>query len=329
MKSYIEIGRIVLIAVLFLLISITITLEYRGPALLCTFAWHGNQRGIDTLLRLGVDINAEAKVTEFWMPREFLSDYMRMADLMKKGPEEYHRDTTNPLRTAIIKISMEYWEDGRENDRSKDPPLETISYLLDRGANPNSIDSVIYEVMQVPKLTRLLLERGADVKIFPLSAGMLTCPYKTFEILLQHGADVNATGHKFAPDTGPALLVASLGRDIKIVELLLSYGADVNKASNWGTTPLQGASGENTPEVVERLLKAGAHINASDIEGDTPLHRAANSYKPDREKVVSMLLAKGFDVNARNKKGQTPLALAVKRDNKKVVELLHRHGGKE
>jgi ankyrin repeat protein len=39
-----------------------------------------------------------------------------------------------------------------------------------------------------------------------------------------------------------------------------------------------------------------------------------------------MLIAKGADVNIKNQRGQTPLALAKKKDDTAMIELLKKHG---
>jgi ankyrin repeat protein len=45
--------------------------------------------------------------------------------------------------------------------------------------------------------------------------------------------------------------------------------------------------------------------------------------------VAALLLANGADINAVNKRGNTPLQLAEASGQKKMMELLRRHGGSD
>jgi ankyrin repeat protein len=59
-----------------------------------------------------------------------------------------------------------------------------------------------------------------------------------------------------------------------VVELLLSHGADVNARNNndhWGTTPLHAAAHANQRAIAELLIAKGADINATNLNGRTPL----------------------------------------------------------
>ena len=59
-----------------------------------------------------------------------------------------------------------------------------------------------------------------------------------------------------------------------VVELLLKHGADVNaKNSNdhWGTTPLHAAAHANQRAIAELLIAHGADVHAINLNGRTPL----------------------------------------------------------
>jgi len=69
---------------------------------------------------------------------------------------------------------------------------------------------------------------------------------------------------------------------LKVVEVLLAHGADVNahnKNDHWGTTPLHAAAHGNQRAIAELLIAHGADIRAINLNGRTPLaetefHRA-------------------------------------------------------
>ena len=148
------------------------------------------------------------------------------------------------------------------------------------------------------------------------------------------GANVNAKimndGHK----ESPLYIVVQLLNDSpgspghkEIAELLIANGADVNARTHTEHTPLHDASCINS-ETVELLLANGADVNAKRVHGWTPLQEAAYSGHAENAK---LLIAAGSDVNAKNDDGETPLDQALEYalpENKKVADLLRRHGGK-
>jgi ankyrin repeat protein len=72
--------------------------------------------------------------------------------------------------------------------------------------------------------------------------------------------------------TRPVLLWAAEHGLAATAGLLLDQGADVNATDHFGNTSLHLAM--RYPEVVRLLLERGAQVNARNAFGDTPLHRA-------------------------------------------------------
>jgi ankyrin repeat protein len=59
-----------------------------------------------------------------------------------------------------------------------------------------------------------------------------------------------------------------------VVEVLLAHGADVNAHNSndhWGTTPLHAAAHGNQRAIAELLIASGADIHARNLNGRTPL----------------------------------------------------------
>jgi ankyrin repeat protein len=166
------------------------------------------------------------------------------------------------------------------------------------------------------------------------------------ELLLAHGADVNAST---SYDRTAVELAMSRGRT-EIVELLISKGADisplhfaiymkdeakarsliegganVNKRTPYGTPPLQRAVDCGFRDIVDLLITKGADVNAKDNGDWTPLHSAVYGHKD----IVELLISKGANVNAKDGNRRTPLYYAKEQRHTEIVELLKKHGAKE
>jgi ankyrin repeat protein len=76
------------------------------------------------------------------------------------------------------------------------------------------------------------------------------------ELLLKHGADVNATGYEIST----ALLWSVVNHNIELINLLLSHGADVNAGNLHGTTILDFACTRGRLPMVEILIRHGADV---------------------------------------------------------------------
>ncbi len=164
------------------------------------------------------------------------------------------------------------------------------------------------------------------------------------EILLKHGADVNAE------DWGiTALHGAAYEGHADVVEVLLKYGADINAKDGDGDTALDVAISKGHAEVarvlrahgaklpamsddefmelcksgkteeVEAALKDGANPNAKGKYGHAVLYRAVSSR---RAPIVELLLQYGADVNAKDMDGETALYRAAYEGYSDVVEIL-------
>ncbi len=111
-----------------------------------------------------------------------------------------------------------------------------------------------------------------------------------------------------------------LARSLGVVELLLAHGADVNATDPQGVTALMvhaGRGGESGLALVESLLEHGADP-AAHSKGSTALTWAARA---DDLAVVERLLAAGCPVDAEPEH-TGPLHAAVARGNLAVVERL-------
>ncbi|XP_025086220.1 ankyrin repeat and SOCS box protein 8-like isoform X2 [Pomacea canaliculata] len=97
-------------------------------------------------------------------------------------------------------------------------------------------------------------------------------------------------------------------RDICCTEVLLQHGADVNAGDGNHDTPLHWAAYKNHVECVKLLLQRGALVDAYDYNLDTPLSWAA---RRGNLEVIKILLDYNADPTLHNAKGHTPLMRAA------------------
>jgi ankyrin repeat/SOCS box protein 8 len=135
------------------------------------------------------------------------------------------------------------------------------------------------------------------------------------EILLQHGADLNAgDGNKDTP-----LHWASFKNNVACTKLLLQHGAEVDRRDFNCDTSLSWAARKGHIEIIRILLEYNAHTNIRNLCGDTPVMRAAciqaQGLNTDVDDAcLELLLRAAGQFDLRNSKGE--LRSEIARDNK-------------
>lgn len=157
------------------------------------------------------------------------------------------------------------------------------------------------------------------------------------DVLLKHGADVNARSYMGLLALHEACWTPSGGLQSKvpIVSRLLDYGSPLNAVENGCRTALHFACCCTDHQIVEELLSRGANPFLRDHEGRTPLHVAVPW---STEVVVKTLLSfPGTFIDVADNSGSTPLHVACARllDSRQCIttrlasiRLLLAHGAK-
>lgn len=90
---------------------------------------------------------------------------------------------------------------------------------------------------------------------------------------------------------------------VQTIDVLLSHGASIEARDSHGETPLLVACSSGEVGVARRLLEAGADPNARSCSGFTPLHHAAAR---GNATLLRALLERGADPTANDNRGCTP-----------------------
>ena len=188
-----------------------------------------------------------------------------------------------------------------------------ISRLLSQGADPNAKASATMSMSFTQRLKRRLLhpsERtptGWQTAALPLLLRGDDSPNRppdlvpALKVLLNHGADINATDEN--GDTPLMIALADGNKPVTVV--LLEHGVDVNRHNIYGGTAL--ILYANVDDV-NLLLKHGVDIDAVDGEGCTALLMAVDRGDVD---MAMNLLRHGANRHLKDKSGRTALSIAV------------------
>ena len=184
-----------------------------------------------------------------------------------------------PLWAAVEVRNMDFHNGAFENGVDREPLLDLIQVLLERGADPN-----VRTVETVP------------IRTWMMGIGSLSW--------------VDFTGQT-------PFLLASLAGDLSVMRLLIENGADPHIPTFGGTTALMAAAGINWAvdqtydegpeallETVKYCWELGMDVNVLNSMGLAAIHGAANRGSDD---IIEFLVAQGAKLEIADNEGRTPL----------------------
>lgn len=221
------------------------------------------------------------------------------------------------LQQSAADVNAKYRADTSLFKACQSGDRETISVLLNAGANPNilckdspdefGMGNAIVIPQNDDKDEQEELSKGKTALYAFCAKADHNTPdvVECVKLLLDAGADVNLK----APDGSTVLYIACRGNG-KLVKFLLEAGADPTIEDNSGRTILH-TCGENDEETLPLLLAGGlVDINkASDFDGRTPLH--CRSEHNNSTPMLPFLQFKP-DLDAVDSEGNTALHYCVR-----------------
>jgi uncharacterized protein len=162
-------------------------------------------------------------------------------------------------------------------------------------------------------IAQLLLQHGADVNAVDrlgmsvLMATVVSNDVALVQMLLSCGADITATDNQGQH----ALFKASYCGHVSVMDLLVQCGLSMHAVDYTGITPLMLAAMQGQKPAAEWLLQHGVAVDAVANDGTTALHRASATKSGDDAAMVELLLASGADVHKCGNDGMTALEVAA------------------
>ena len=211
---------------------------------------------------------------------------------------------------------------------------ETLQAIISHGAdvnatNKNNLTALMIACMKGNiDVINVLLNAGADHSIVDTD-GKTWIHYavrggsskETLQVIINHGADVNATNK----NNLTALMIACMKGYIDAIDVLLSAGADPSIADTKGETWIHYAvQGDCSKEILQATIDHGADVNSTNMNGETALLVACKNGNID---AIDVLLNAGADPNNANAKDETCIHHAVFKDcSKETLQAIIDHG---
>jgi ankyrin repeat protein len=250
-------------------------------------------------------LRGQAAVTEFLIKN--------LADLNARsasGDTPLHLAAQSGHR-RVVELLLRGWTRLADPATLEALPSEAVEALKRSGADVDARDALARNASYS--------RNASDLASTPLHLAVRNGYRSVVEVLLAHGAGVNATnGLGMTP-----LHVASAEGHRSLMTLLIDQGAEIDARDATGRTPLAWATERQQEAAAVWLIQQTASVTLADEAGVTPLHLAADKDLPG---VVLRLLKQGAVLDAQDHRFQrTPLHWAVSSKAGEALRVLLDH----
>jgi len=186
----------------------------------------------------------------------------------------------SPLWSAVNVRNLYLHNSTFAHTVDREPMLELIRLLLERGADPDT------RTKESPPVREHLLSITGTLEWVdftgqtPFLAAALAGDTTVMRLLLDHGADPHIPTYG-----GTTALMAAAGINwvvsqtytegpealLAAVRLCVGLGMDVNAVNSMGLRAIHGAANRGSDDIIEYLAAQGAALDVEDNEGRTPL----------------------------------------------------------
>lgn len=306
----------------------------------------GNRALVDSLLNKGVDVDAADVTGQTPLHSATARGFKNLVEVLlahkadvtakrNDGATSLHLATANGFKSVAQTLL------DAKADVDANSPRMIIDLAGNRGFSGTPLHIAVAQKDRA--MVELLLASKANVKATnsvgdtPLHFAVGNGSTGIAELLLANGADVNARGDR---EKTPLLTAAENG-SVEMVKLLLDNKASLDVIGNFSIqnesgqfydayqSPLHLALLKNNNELLKLLLERGADANIQSMEPkkflQPPLWSAVSKKLKD---AVTLLLKFKADPNLKEFKdanGTFPLSMAVRNNDKDIVELLLAH----
>ena len=207
--------------------------------------------------------------------------------------------------------------------------VETVKWLLDHGANPETKSSAGWTILQSAlennpgnsmELIQLLKKKRLMDQLDQILPAIFLAIAKDYvqplQLLYEIGVKVNSkleqglTGLHWACKFGA----------LQATEFLLARGAESEVLNDDGESPLELAAGNGSPEQFQLMLeRVNPPLDRQNIKGETLMHLSA---KAGNLAHVMLLIDWGADFEIQDVQGLTPLHIAAEKGFKDIIVLL-------
>ncbi|MCB8998499.1 MAG: ankyrin repeat domain-containing protein [Bacteroidales bacterium] len=205
--------------------------------------------------------------------------------------------------------------------------IAAVSFLLDRGADPNSstiegVTPLMYATESgFFEIVKLLVEKGADINKKPFTGptALISAAERNHYEIAEYFASKKANLDIRDSDGATAVNHAAALNNYDVMDMLIFYGANPEIADSKGNTPLISAAYNNSLEAAGLLIEHGVAIDTTDIYGFTALMTAVQR---GNSEIVYLLIDKGANIGLVNSGGYSALTFAVINGDAELTETL-------